>query len=123
MIAIINTRAVSLFTAALPQKAFSFTPGFSPVLEGKCAENRFNGFLALLQKPLKRFSLYASLVTGLKPGVNERRFFEAKLYGVEGRLDAPPFIISSRLVLNSDPAFHSGYLSACATRYPIIVSN
>src|SRR6185369_2522701 len=34
-----------------------------------------------------------------------------------------PFNIASRLALNSDPAFHSGYLSPCATRYPIIVSN
>jgi hypothetical protein len=44
-------------------------------------------------------------------------------YGVVGPLEATPFIISSRLALNSDPAFHSGYLSPCATRYPIIVSN
>ena len=33
------------YKKALPQKFFSFTPGFSPVTDGKViAENRFNGF-------------------------------------------------------------------------------
>src|SRR5437763_1252713 len=33
--------------------------------------------------------------------------------------DAPvPFIIASRLALNSVPGFHSGYLSPCATVWP-----
>src|SRR6185436_8430470 len=44
------------------------------------------------------------------------------VYGVDGP-PAAPFIIASRLALNSDPTFHSGYLSPCTTRYPIIISN
>ena len=54
--------------------AFSFTPGFSPVLDGKVlAENRFNGFRGAPGKPLKRFLKQGELFsTGLKPGVNEK---------------------------------------------------
>ena len=39
------------------------------------------------------------------------------------RAETTPFIIWLRLDLNSDPSFHSGYRSLCATRYPIVVSN
>jgi len=60
---------------ALPQKCFSFTPGFSPVQRADEAENRFNGFPGhLLMKPLKRFLELVTRSTGLKPGVNEKDF-------------------------------------------------
>ena len=51
-------------------KAFSLTPGFSPVIIGPEAENRFNGFFGA-GKPLKRLVSFSALTTRLKPGVNE----------------------------------------------------
>jgi hypothetical protein len=60
----------------LPQKFFSFTPGFSLVLCG----GHFSGTVLTVSarkkgKPLKRFSaLVLREDAGLKPGVNERDF-------------------------------------------------
>jgi hypothetical protein len=51
-------------------RAFSLTPGFSPVQLRKSVQNRFNGFLAG-GKPLKRLAHSRFFVTRLKPGVNE----------------------------------------------------
>jgi len=49
---------------------FSLTPGFSPVLERRRKENRFNGFSSAA-KPLKRLNHSWYCTTRLKPGVNE----------------------------------------------------
>ena len=61
----------------LPQKSFSFTPGFSPVLDGKVLAGKpFQRFSRVSPgKPLKRFLKEFELFsTGLKPGVNEKDF-------------------------------------------------
>ena len=58
-------------------KVISFSPGFSPVLNGKVrTENRFNGFYLLsLNKTVKTVSLKCDgPFTGLKPGENEKTF-------------------------------------------------
>jgi hypothetical protein len=52
-------------------KAFSLTPGFSPVRRWQHGENSFNGF-PRAGKPLKRLVHRAVFLTRLKPGVNER---------------------------------------------------
>jgi hypothetical protein len=54
--------------------SLSLTPGFNPVCHDAGRRNRFNGFPPAPNKPLKRFSLRTSSVTGLKPGVNENTF-------------------------------------------------
>ena len=47
---------------SLPQKYFSFTPGFSPVLElNPAAETVSTVFGVSLEKPLKRFLNYVSI--------------------------------------------------------------
>jgi hypothetical protein len=51
-------------------RAFSLTPGFSPVQLRKRIQNRFNGFLAG-GKPLKRLVRLSHFFTRLKPDVNE----------------------------------------------------
>jgi hypothetical protein len=48
----------------------SLTPGFSRVGEAARKTSRFNG-LPAAEKPLKRFSPFPPVGTGLKPGVNE----------------------------------------------------
>src|ERR1017187_1154266 len=53
------------------QCCFSFTPGFSPVMDEVGNQNRFNGFPSPRTKPLKRFFIPNAHFTGLKPGVNE----------------------------------------------------
>jgi hypothetical protein len=62
----------------------SFTPGFSPVLARHTAGNRFNGFQTLgfnISETVKTVPPHRTvLVTGLKPGVNER-----SLHGVNER--------------------------------------
>jgi hypothetical protein len=57
----------------------SLTPGFSRVRERCDLISRFNG-LPVTGKPLKRFSLFSAVCTGLKPGVNEiASLFSARL--------------------------------------------
>ena len=55
-------------------RVVSFTPGFSPVeMHFTFVRNRFNGFHGKsTRNRLKRFSIKASSITGLKPGVNKR---------------------------------------------------
>jgi hypothetical protein len=53
-------------------QTFSLTPGFSRVVTATMRLSRFNGFPAQA-KPLKRFWLSLHAITGLKPGVNEKR--------------------------------------------------
>ena len=64
----------------LPRESFSFTPGFSPVLDKGIRRKPFQRFsVGAPRKPLKRFpDNLSQLSTGLKPGVNERNF-ESKL--------------------------------------------
>jgi len=63
---------------ALPQKSFSFTPGFSPVERHSHLRNRFNGFIENPGKTVETvFCQCLMFSTGLKPGVNETTF-EAK---------------------------------------------
>jgi hypothetical protein len=50
---------------------FSLTPGFSRVRSKVWMTSRFNGFV-YERKPLKRFYHLSGMITGLKPGVNER---------------------------------------------------
>jgi len=50
----------------------SLARGFSPVLNSRRNENRFNGFPSPEQKPLKRLFAPATKPTRLKPGANER---------------------------------------------------
>jgi hypothetical protein len=50
---------------------FPLTPGFSPVIAGGLAGNRFNGF-PQADKPLKRLAVMPRVNTRLKPGVNEK---------------------------------------------------
>jgi len=54
----------------------SFTPGFSPVPDGRpLARNRFNGFPDFAKETVKTVSQQrAGLSTGLKPGVNKKDF-------------------------------------------------
>jgi len=60
---------------ALPQKFFSFTPGFSPVENPAVIEKPFQRFPGEITKTVE--TVFCDSVrsnTGLKPGVNENDF-------------------------------------------------
>jgi hypothetical protein len=59
-------------TQSRRQSPLSLAPGFSPVLPGQAEQNRFNGFVGAVEKPLKRFLVLGEHSTGPKPGANER---------------------------------------------------
>ena len=61
-------------TTGFAAKVFSFTTGFSPVIDVSASDTTVSTvFPALLSKPLKTVSEASNgLSTGLKPGVNEK---------------------------------------------------
>ena len=54
----------------------SLTPGFSPVLLPGGFPNRFNGLSTVAEAVETAVRLLRATLTGLKPGVNERRHLE-----------------------------------------------
>jgi hypothetical protein len=63
------------FQAPTSKLLLSLTPGLSRVLRAVEDRNRFNGFLYIGEKPLKRFLSSGAVHTGLKPGVDEMAAF------------------------------------------------
>jgi hypothetical protein len=53
--------------------AISLAPGFSPVLDRRRSNSRFNGFFATPEAAEAAETAWLSRITGLKPGANENK--------------------------------------------------
>ncbi len=60
---------------------------------------------------LRLLQLKLDIVRGGNASQLAQKNYWNEAFDHHGPLEAVPFIISSRLALNSEPAFHSGYLS------------